>query len=516
MSDGILAPGTRRGSRLGRLPSRGRAGGLAMATAACCLVAACTGTATGTTSQTTPSVGPGGTTSSPAPSSGSTAGTTDASGSSPLGSKWDWSNASKYTPYLHTIKGSVTFYELVWCKLENTQGTVDWAKTDRIVKQTSELGERLMLKIRVGRCWATGGAAQYQRGSGNKTESAMPKDLGLYSNFVKSAVQRYSAQGVHEYAVENEINSPSNWAGSPSDYAKLVGVASKAIRAADPKAVVVDPGLSSTTYGYGIADRLLSQGKDAQAIQAYNDYFQRRFGTRGERLPKVATVAALRAVLASDQGKRNLAYLDLVPKLAKSKMVDVRQIHFYEKWSNIPALLAYLDATTPSGTPIEAWEVGSFWKGSTATDSERSDEMVKSVGLLLAGGVRTVIWLPLTFDPSGRNGDEPRYGLLDPNGTVRPSGEAMARMVAASRGATVLPVTDKGLQGVAFEGKSGSDLFVWSASSPVRLALAAGDQAEAVVAGGTTGAAGASVEVDSHPTWVHLTSRVAPFLRGQS
>jgi hypothetical protein len=60
-----------------------------------------------------------------------------------------------------------------------------------------------MLKLRVGTCWATGGSAQYERGSKGKTESLMPADLAAYRAWVRSAVTRYSAKGVNAYAIEN-------------------------------------------------------------------------------------------------------------------------------------------------------------------------------------------------------------------------------------------------------------------------------------------------------------------------
>lgn len=438
-------------------------------------------------------------------------------GSAVLGTKWDIHRLSSYTSYLSSISGSVTFYELVWCKVEPAKGIFDWHQADKFVDEAARLGERMMLKLRVGRCWATGGRAQYERGQGDKTESAMPLDLGAYRAFVEAAVRRYAPKGVVEYAVENEINSPSNWAGTPAQYRQLIGVAAQAIHAASPKAVVVGPGLSSTTYGYGIAARLVSLGQDDQAVQAYDAYFQRRFGTRSGQLPRVSDLAGLQAVLGSEQGRRDLQYLALVQQLARERVFAVRQIHFYEAWSSVPDLLTYLRATTPAATPIQAWEVGSFWEGSNASADERAAELVKTVSLLLAGGVHMVVWLPLAVNPNGRHADEPRYGLLDPDGAVRPSGQALAAIVAAARGAKVTPVAAHGLSGVAFERVGRTDLFVWSASSqPVHLRLSHGDQAAVVgqpTAGRPTG--GSTLAVGSEPQQLTVSGGLTAFLAGQ-
>jgi hypothetical protein len=438
-------------------------------------------------------------------------------GSSPLGAKWDWPRAGLYQSYLTQVTGTRTFYEMVWCDQQAAAGKpVDWTKTDQIVQQSNALGITMMLKIRVGLCWATGGTAQFTRGNKNKTESAMPKDMGQYSAFVASVVQRYSAMGVHEYAIENEINSRSYWAGSPQDYRTLVTAASKAIHQGDPKAEVVDAGMSSTTYGYGIAQSLLTEGKGPEAVQAYLKYYQRRIGTRGDQLPAVTSPDQLRGVMNSDQGKRNLAYLSLMTALATEKIVDVRQVHFYEPWTNVPALLAYLKANTPATTPIEAWEVGQFWKGSDAEDTERSNEIVKTMTLLLGGGLRAAIWLPLAFNPGGRNGDEPRYGLLNADGTERVSGQQVAAMVAASRDATAVPVASHGLTGVAFDHGDSADLFVWASGTSATVMLDSGDAVGNVGAQLTAKTAKAPVPVGTVPLEIEAKTSLEKFLGAQS
>ena len=68
--------------------------------------------------------------------------------------------------------------------------------------------------------------------------------------------------------------------------------------------------------------------------------------------------AGLEQALTSEQGARNLTYLALMNDLAGRKVVDVRQIHFYETYSSVPALFSYLRADHTASTPIEAWEVG--------------------------------------------------------------------------------------------------------------------------------------------------------------
>lgn len=416
-------------------------------------LAACTGSKPAPTP--TPSAAP--------PPTPSTAGATA------FGAHWDWNRYDAFQPYLRKLAGSATYHELTWCDIERQQGQRDWAAVDQVATRSRDLGITLHLKIRVGVCWATGGTAQYTRGQANKTESAMPRDLATYKGFVDAVVRRYQPYGVGEYAIENEVNAPSYWAGTTADYTKLVEAAAEAIRAADPKALVVDSGISSVAYGMGVADRLLRAGQQDQAAQAYQRYFQRRIGTRGQKIPADAAAA-----MSVPENVRSLQFLAATEALLDRKVVDVRQVHFYEHWSAVPDLMGYLTAENPAGTPIEAWEVGQFWRTPTDDDDARAGEMVKVVTQLVAAGVREAIWLPLAYNPNNRQGSEVRYGLLDPNGTERVAGRMMADLATAAQGATAQPVSDKGLRGVAFRRGGESTLVVWSDGAPVTVPGASG------------------------------------------
>jgi hypothetical protein len=450
----------------------------------------------------TGSTGPTGPTGPTAPATSAT---------SALGAKWDWGRIEAFAPYLQQLQGTVTFYEFAWCDVQPAPGPVDWSRVDRVAEGTKRFGITLMLKIRVGRCWVTAGDAQYTRGSKNKTESAMPTDMGAYSDFVGSVVERYSPRGVQKYAIENEVNSPSYWDGSADDYVRLTTAAAKAVRAADPAAKVVDAGMSSTSYGYAIADQLLRAGSVDAAVQAYSAYFQRRIGTR-DRIPAVSNAAQLQAVLDSEHGRRNLAFLAAAKLLAERRVVDVRQVHFYEPWNNVPRLVSFVRSQTPPQVPVEAWEVGSFWRDPDATDAERTADMVKTLSLLLAGGVRAAVWLPLAFDPAGRNSDEPRYGLLEADGTIRPSGEAMLALVAASDGARTLPVRSTALSGVAFQSAQGTRAVMWSKGRQVSVDLPAGSELQPLGETGSSAPAGGRVSVGTTPVLLAGSGAAADLL----
>lgn len=430
-----------------------------------------------------------------------------AAGAQPFGAHWDWSRYEQFLPYLRKLSGSATYHELSWCDIERTEGQRDWSAVDQVAQRSRELGITLNLKIRIGVCWATGGTAQHTRGQANKTESAMPRDIATYQRFVTELVTRYRPYGVTRYAVENEVNAPQYWAGTPDDYVRLVTAAADAIHGADPAARVVDSGISSVAYGFGVVDRLVRAGRIDEAITAYGAYFQRRVGTRGRKIPTVADEATLRRALADETNARNVASLAATEGLLDSGVVQVRQLHFYEHHDGVPALLDYLTAETPAGAPIEAWEVGQFWRDSDGDAASRAEEVVKVTSRLLAGGITQVMWLPLGYNPQNRAGSEVRYGLLEPDGTEREAGRMLAELAEAARGATIAAVAREGLTGVSFQRGDETTLVLWSTSDvTVTVPPAAGLRSGPV--GESPAPAAAPVSVSSAP--VLLTAAGTP------
>jgi hypothetical protein len=413
---------------------------------------------------------------------------------SPLGVKWDWGRVDRYTPFLQRLTGGATFFELVWCDVEPERGRLDWSRVDQVARSSGELGFTLFLKIRVGGdCWATGGEGGFRRGRRVKTASAVPVDLDAYQSFVRTAVARYAPMGVHQYALENEVNAPSFWQGTPADYEELARLGAAAVRSADPDARVLDSGLVSTVYGKAMADRLLAAGHDAEAVGAYQRYYARRFLKGGRDLPRVRDAAGLRRVLADSGTRRDLAFLDVSRRLAQERVVDAWQLHFYESWDNLPALMGYLRETLPPAFPVQAWEVGNFWPGGPQDQRLRAEEVTKAVATLLAEGVRPVIWLPLAYNPTNRD-EEIRLGLVAPDGTVRAAGQVVASLAAAGRGAVLRPVGKDGVSGVAFGQRDRSTLVVWSDRGVTLPAAGAPDfevrtldDGHAPVAGGGSG-----------------------------
>jgi len=431
----------------------------------------------------------------------------------PLGAKWDLAGFASYAPYLRNLAGGASFFEFEWCQVEPQQGQRTWAQTDEAVRQARQAGFNLFLKIRVGSCWVTNGRVGQTRGTKQKSVSAMPTDLNAYQAFVRDVVHRYSPLGVHEYAIENEVNGAGFWDGSVADYVKLVRLGAQAVHGADPSAKVADAGISSTAYGVAIADRLLREGKDTAAVQAYQRYYQRRFAKRARDYPQVQSAQELRSALQGQQARRNLDMLAATDQLAAQHVVDVYQLHFYESWDSVPALLEYLHAVLPQGFPIQGWEVGQFWIGGSSDPQQRAGEVTKTVTQLLAGGLHPVIWLPLSGNGGADTQGEKRYGLVDTGGTVRQSGQALAQLAQVTAHASSWQTVDTGnVQGVAFNAAASSTLVVWSNQGAATMKAQPGARA-AAAGGGTLPYGSSGLQIGANPVMVTVNGGLQEALK---
>lgn len=387
----------------------------------------------------------------------------------PLGLKYDLARSETFAPYLKRLAGGTTFFMLVWCDVEPEQGDRDWAGADSAVDLASRLGYRMALHIRIGSCWATGGRVGEARGRRAVTPSAPPRDVDAYRGFVRAAVERYAARGVHDYAVENEVNAAAFWRGTPQEYEALAATAAREIRDADPDARVFDAGLSSTSYGAGIADDLRADGRAPDAVAAYNRYYVHRAGTRARDFPVLASESDLDDALSNEQGRRNLEYLAATERLLQTRTVDALQLHFYEGAEAVPDLVDYVRRHTPDGTPAEVWELGMYRPGEPRTEEAHADELAKAVASFLAGGVSRIVYLPAAYDPGGRREREIRWGLLRPDGTAGRAADLYVSLAGSTSEAVLEPVRAPGMSGLLASTATRSTLVLWSETG-VRLA----------------------------------------------
>ncbi|MEJ5915161.1 hypothetical protein [Pseudokineococcus sp. 1T1Z-3] len=384
-----------------------------------------------------------------------------------LGAKWQWGRADTYEPWLAQTGRVPSFVEAVWCELEPEEGRRDLARVERVMRRAQALDVDLLVKIRVGSCWATAGSAEHVRGAG-KTESDPPADVAAYENFVTELVEAGAGLGVTSWAVENEVNAPAFWSGTAAEYEEHARTTAAAVRAADPTARVLDSGLSSVAHGYGVVAHALETGGPQAGVAAWNAYYAARIGTRGT-LPRVGDAAELEAVLAGEPAQVSLAQWEVASRLAADGVLDARQVHFYEPQEQLGPLFAALRASTPASVPLEVWELGDFWRDGEGVEpaaDERDADLLRASATVLAEGSPVAVWLPLAVNPDGRNADEPRWGLVGPDGSDRGATEAYLRLSRAAPGARAVPFVVGDVRGTALVGASGTTAVAWSTGAP--------------------------------------------------
>ena len=392
-------------------------------------------------------------------------------GSDPLGLKWN-----RYQPqtadFIRRTAGGWTFTEIEWCEVEPSPGQRDWSTLDEAVSSIRDLGHEPMIKIRTGQCWGTAAplTGGFDRTEATfKTPSTPPTDLPAYLAFVTDLVHRYAALGVHEYAVENEVDVTNFWAAEVAEYDRLVRQVAPAIREADPEARVLDGGVSSTSYGVALAAAQLATGDEEGALATYQRYYSRRIQGGVSRWPRVSSVGSLQGQVASEMGQRSVQAVDLAIRLATEGIVDVYQLHFYETVEALPQLLTFLTDRIGGAVPIEAWEAGVAWPGSDYDQRAQAEEVYRLVALLLARNIRRIVYLPVAYTPGDRT--QVFRGLVLHDGTPLVAGHAWVALTDALAGledGTLTPLTGD-LSGVTWSGPGGDGAIVWATGEPAAL-----------------------------------------------
>ena len=288
------------------------------------------------------------------------------------------------------------------------------------------------------------------------------------------------------------MNGDGFWRGTPEQYDALVRLGASTIRAADPSAKILDGGLSSTAWGVVEAKALLDQGRTADALAAYNAYYERRFDRRTERLPP-------RQQRGRAPGGPGHAPVDREPGLRRHHVPSGQG----RRHRCLPApLLREVDErgrahglpeVEPAGRHADR---GLGGRGVLARQHHRREralagETARLVYLLLGNGAERVIFLPMQSNTAD-SGTELRAGLLDANFQPRPGFDAIAHLAEFARqgGKDWRTVTGTdGAQAVVGTAPSGAQALLWSEQAPVAVS-GLGPEVVLTSLDGTTGAGG--------------------------
>jgi O-antigen ligase len=129
--------------------------------------------------------------------------------------------------------------EFPWSAMEPAPAAFEWVVWDRIVGLAQERGLRVIAVVDTSPAWARG----------NPLVSSPPDDVDSYARFVGALAGRYQGR-LAAIQIWDEPNIAPHWGpryASAAEYTLLLRAAFAAIRAADPRVVVLAGGLAPTT-----------------------------------------------------------------------------------------------------------------------------------------------------------------------------------------------------------------------------------------------------------------------------
>ncbi|MHB0857526.1 MAG: cellulase family glycosylhydrolase [Anaerolineae bacterium] len=158
--------------------------------------------------------------------------------------------------------------------VDPTWGGSTWAKYDRIVDLAERHGLEVIARLDNPPAWSRA------VGNADGWTLAPPDDYEDYGDFVYAVVSRYRGR-IRYYQIWNEPNIFPEWGDQPADpegYVRLLQIAYRRAKEADPDAVIICAGLAQTTeetppeFGpRNVSDLVYLERMYAAGVQGYFD-----------------------------------------------------------------------------------------------------------------------------------------------------------------------------------------------------------------------------------------------------
>lgn len=152
-----------------------------------------------------------------------------------------------------------------WSLIETRQGTFDWTQVDRVVDRARAHGLTVLANLAYAPTWA--------RAAGT-TGTGPPRAGRTYATFARAAAQHFAGR-VRHFEVWNEPNlvkffgGPTTHERAPEKYTRLLKKGFRAIKAAQPRSVVVAGALAA--------------GTDSAESHAMSTFVRRMYAAGAER-----------------------------------------------------------------------------------------------------------------------------------------------------------------------------------------------------------------------------------------
>lgn len=136
-----------------------------------------------------------------------------------------------------------------WRMLETAKGVYDWARLDYLVDLYSGLGYQILYTMGQAPAWATGDVVGGELGQSTAAYNSTPPSSDQdWIDHCTAVAARYRGR-IHAYEPWNEPLTTKFWTGSVADIGRLTILASQAVKAADPAALIVGCAPSAPVVG---------------------------------------------------------------------------------------------------------------------------------------------------------------------------------------------------------------------------------------------------------------------------
>jgi hypothetical protein len=389
-------------------------------------------------------------------------------------------NPDEIIPACNTVRQlgiKATTLWLRWSNIEPRKGVLHWDDADIALQNfincgVNDLGIHFLSKSD----WAT--LPPPTTGPGVDVLSMPPRNMDDYYNIVANIATHFKGR-VRRYSVENEAMSPASWSSSTASYFDLLKTAQRAIKTADPDALVVDGGTGGRAYGLLLASQLLQSGQGSTAVQYANDYYAHY--AIGAKPPNLKAPEDLQAyfnstVLQSEVEVSSMQRMgEWMPLLySKNTIYDINQVHYDGPWQKLTDVINFVRTQLTTGgqiRPLEFWELGYGWQDRRTYDyNTHAQDMVKLLAIAAGEGVTRIIYRPLVDKPESST---PGLVKGDQLTVVGAAYRLTTQMLAGSTVAQHVDLGNHAVWAYRFS-RGGSDTYVVWSTTPAAVRIPIG------------------------------------------
>jgi len=302
-----------------------------------------------------------------------------------------------------------------WRYIEgNRKGTYEWNEPDRIVNAINKAGLKVIARVDNQPKWA--------RSDKIFPASGPPDNMEDFGDFVYALVDRYKGR-IQAYEIWNEPNLAREWGNkqpNAAEYVKMLEVAYKAAKKADPNALILSAGLSPTTASGAIATPDVEFLKQMYAAGA-KDYFD-LLGVHaaGYKAPPEMSPDDIAKDPKYNHGEAELGRI-----YGFRHAEDLRAVMVQSGDANKQvAVLEFGWTSDDRPDSPYAWHA--------VSEKEKADYLVRAFKFAKERwspwiGVMSAIYIP---DPNWTKNDEQYYwSITNPDGSTRPAYDALRSLL---------------------------------------------------------------------------------------